>query len=170
MADTPESDRVSEEDAKAWEQGKRDYFEKLRTATPEEVRRKLDGVSHDMQVGLMTYMLRPSADPEVLALFGELVNRMGHALSIGNMENPLTTTRLEDVKAGLIGAARVLDPSIAEGRSPEGPVGHVRLARRFIELTERNIGVIDKTTGEAEIRQRLRPNQVGATVKHTPKP
>lgn len=142
---------------------------KLRDSVDSTLGAKIEGVSQSIEATLLEYMLRPSSDPKIIDAMYDLVNNIGTSLSLGNEIEVLPQPVVLDVKAGLVGAARVFDPA-GDSHSPIATPEDVGLARRFLELAQRRVGRIDDTTSEADIRMRLSPEQSSPVIRHIKKP
>ena len=140
------------------------YIAKLRSALSKEVVSGVRKIAAGLEEGVLAYLVRPESDPELIGILDKLVGHLGIALRYGQSTDALPKERLLDVKAGLVGAGRVLDP--AEEFSALSTPSEVSLAARFLDLTRRRVGIFDQKTGESEIRARLSPQAASRTVKH----
>jgi hypothetical protein len=158
---------MSEE--QAWKQNQETFQKKLKEANAPEVVIQVESLTDNLQNSLLSYMARKGSDKEVLGILNEVFRGLDTSLGYGDASEQLNDEKLKDVKAGLIGAAKVLDPAAERRTPPIEPIEHAGLAHRFLELTERRVGTIDKATGTSTLRMRISKDNVGDTVTYTKK-
>jgi hypothetical protein len=151
-------------------------LDKLRKAVDSPQCEQVEQLGDTVKMVMYDCLRRQGSNPEIIELFNDLLNHMHNSLLAESPqdtsgEQVITQSRNDDVKAALLGASMVLDPTTERLSMPrQQPVGNMRYLHRFLEMVQRRVGKLDEASGASEIRIRISPQAAAPTVKYTPKP
>ncbi len=85
--------------------------EALLKVLPEDVRKTVTALADNLTMNLGNYMLRPASDPEVLDLTRNLLSGLSGSLNYGETGKSIPGVRLEQMKAKLTEATKIVSPN-----------------------------------------------------------
>ncbi len=150
MAEDDKGETPKQSDKEA----RKKHLSELRDSMLPDQSEQVKNLVDSLEGTLLLYLNRPNSDSKVVELLMKVVSELDRSLEFGFSGEPLSPNRLMDVKAGLVGASRVLDPSAERFSTVVSSLVTVGLAARFLELVEHRVGTRNPETGESEVRMR----------------